>query len=74
MKKECEEAMDLKKRRIGFIGLGAMGAGMAQVLIETGYGLTVHDASRETLQCWQDKGVAVADSPRQLAEMRIVRS
>lgn len=50
--------------KIGFIGLGAMGAGMARRLREAGHQLTVYDASEETLSRWRDEGVATVDSPR----------
>ena len=37
----------MQKARVGFIGLGAMGAGMAANLIRAGFPVTVHNRTRE---------------------------
>jgi 3-hydroxyisobutyrate dehydrogenase-like beta-hydroxyacid dehydrogenase len=54
--------------KIGFIGLGAMGAGMARRLIEAGHNVTVHDAQEESLHQWRKEGIHTAESPWQLAQ------
>ena len=36
--------------RVGFIGLGTMGAGMASNLAKAGYELVVHDARKEAAE------------------------
>jgi 3-hydroxyisobutyrate dehydrogenase-like beta-hydroxyacid dehydrogenase len=52
--------------RIGFIGLGAMGSGMAGCLAGAGYSLTVFDANPQARDVWQDRA-CVARSVRDVA-------
>ena len=54
--------------RIGFIGLGLMGRGMAGSLLKGGHALTVHDLRREAAQPFLDQGATWADTPKALAE------
>ncbi|HEY1015341.1 MAG TPA: NAD(P)-dependent oxidoreductase [Herpetosiphonaceae bacterium] len=55
--------------RIGFIGLGAMGAPMAANLLKAGYPLTVSvHRSREAADRLAEAGAAVVDAPRLLGE------
>lgn len=54
--------------RIGFIGLGTMGAPMARRLIEAGYELTVHNRTREREEALAALGARRAGSPRAAAE------
>ncbi|MFK0691084.1 NAD(P)-dependent oxidoreductase [Mesorhizobium sp. IMUNJ 23033] len=57
------------KERIGFIGLGSMGAGMAANLLEKGWPLTVWaHRSRDTVDRLLAAGATEAESPRMLAE------
>ena len=58
----------MTKPRLGFIGLGQMGAPIALKLIERGYSVTVWGRSRERLVPFQDAGATTASSPAQLAE------
>ncbi|TMK72572.1 MAG: NAD(P)-dependent oxidoreductase [Actinobacteria bacterium] len=51
------------KHRIGFIGLGNMGAGMASCLVEAGYDLTVYNRTRAKSEEVAKLGARVADSP-----------
>lgn len=51
------------KPKIGFIGLGNMGAPMAENLLKAGYALTVYDLSADATQRLQQAGANVADSP-----------
>lgn len=53
--------------KIGFIGLGHMGAPMALNLIKAGHALTVFDLSAEALQTLVDAGATKAASPRAAA-------
>ncbi len=56
------------KERIGFIGLGSMGAGMASNLLAKGWALTVlAHRRREAVDALVAAGAAEAASPRELA-------
>tara|TARA_B100001123_G_scaffold448926_1_gene612048 strand:- start:1100 stop:2035 length:936 start_codon:yes stop_codon:yes gene_type:complete len=55
--------------RIGFIGLGTMGAGMASNLAKAGYELVVHDVQKEAAQPFLSNRGTWADSPKELAEL-----
>jgi 3-hydroxyisobutyrate dehydrogenase len=57
-----------QKQRIGFAGLGAMGSRMAGRLHAAGYPLAVWNRSPPATEPFRAKGVAVAASPRELAE------
>lgn len=54
--------------KIGFIGLGLMGRGMAANIQKAGYDLVVHDMRREAAEGVLTAGAHWADSPRILAE------
>jgi 3-hydroxyisobutyrate dehydrogenase len=54
--------------KIGFIGLGMMGAGMAANLQKAGHALIVHDLSRQAASRHLANGAAWAESPRAVAE------
>jgi len=53
--------------RIGFAGLGAMGAGIAGRLLDSGHELSGWNRTREKAQPLLDAGMAWADTPRELA-------
>jgi 3-hydroxyisobutyrate dehydrogenase-like beta-hydroxyacid dehydrogenase len=53
--------------RIGFAGLGAMGAGIAQRLLDAGYEVVGWNRTKEKAQPLIDAGMAWADTPRELA-------
>lgn len=55
-------------RRIGFVGLGAMGAPMAMSLARAGFGLSVFDVRRENAEPLVEQGATAATSPREAAE------
>jgi 3-hydroxyisobutyrate dehydrogenase len=57
----------MEKQRIGFIGLGVMGAGMASRLAESGYHLTVYNRTRSKAEDVAELGASVADSPADAA-------
>jgi 3-hydroxyisobutyrate dehydrogenase-like beta-hydroxyacid dehydrogenase len=53
--------------RIGFIGLGMMGAGMASNLQKAGHDLVIHDLTRQAASRHLNAGATWADSPRAVA-------
>ncbi|HCT72976.1 MAG TPA: 3-hydroxyisobutyrate dehydrogenase [Psychrobacter sp.] len=55
------------KPNIAFIGLGNMGAPMAENLLKAGYALSVYDLSAEATKRLQQAGASVADSPKEAA-------
>jgi 3-hydroxyisobutyrate dehydrogenase len=57
----------MSKEKIGFIGLGVMGAGMASRLQESGYDVTVYNRTRSKAEEVAKLGAAVADSPADAA-------
>lgn len=54
--------------RIGFAGLGLMGARMAPHFLEKGYPLAVWNRTPEKCEALRARGAVVAASPRQMAE------
>jgi 2-hydroxy-3-oxopropionate reductase len=56
-------------KRIGFIGLGAMGKPMAGNLISGGFPIVVHDERREPVNELVAKGAEEATSPREAADL-----
>jgi 3-hydroxyisobutyrate dehydrogenase-like beta-hydroxyacid dehydrogenase len=54
--------------KIGFIGLGMMGAGMASNLQKSGHDLVVHDLTRQAASRHLNAGASWADTPRAVAE------
>lgn len=54
--------------KVGFIGLGMMGAGMASNLQKGGAQLVVHDLTRQAASRHLNDGAIWADSPKALAE------
>ena len=53
---------------IGFIGVGNMGAGMANNLIKAGHSLTINEIARERATPLLEQGAKWADSPKEVAE------
>jgi 3-hydroxyisobutyrate dehydrogenase len=53
--------------RVGFIGLGNMGAPMVGFALGAGFPLVVHDLRREAAAPLLERGAAWADSPREVA-------
>jgi 3-hydroxyisobutyrate dehydrogenase len=54
--------------KIGFIGLGTMGSGMALNFRKAGYALVVYDIRRESAKPHIEAGAAWADCPGELAQ------
>lgn len=57
----------MAEHRIGFIGLGAMGMGMACRLAESGYSMAVYNRTRDKCAEPEKLGARVADSPQDVA-------
>lgn len=58
----------MSKPNVTLCGLGTMGSGMAQNLLEAGYPLTVYNRSSEKTEPFAEQGADVASSPREGAE------
>src|ERR1700676_2061931 len=58
--------------KVGFIGLGMMGKGMAANLQQAGHDLTVHDLNRAAAEPFLAKGAQWAAPPRAVAEASAV--
>ncbi len=54
--------------RVGFIGLGKMGAPMCRRLLANGFSLTVHNRSREKVEMLVQEGANAADSAREVVD------
>ncbi len=54
--------------KIGFIGLGNVGAKLAGSVLRNGYDLTVRDLDRKAAQPFLDRGAEWADSLKEMAE------
>ena len=54
-------------QRIGFAGLGAMGAGIARRLLDAGHDVVGWNRTKEKAQPLLDAGMGWADTPRELA-------
>jgi 3-hydroxyisobutyrate dehydrogenase len=52
---------------IGFIGVGNMGAGMANNLLKAGYALTIHDLHRDRAAPLLEQGAKWAETSKQVA-------
>ena len=55
--------------KVGFVGLGIMGAAMAGNLLEAKHELVVHNRTRTKAEQLISYGALVADSPREVAEV-----
>ncbi|CAN6543203.1 hypothetical protein ACFX13_020450 [Malus domestica] len=57
------------RTRVGWIGIGVMGAAMATRLLSTGYSVTVYARTPSKAQPLQSLGAQLADSPFHLAQL-----
>jgi 3-hydroxyisobutyrate dehydrogenase-like beta-hydroxyacid dehydrogenase len=55
-----------ESRKLGYIGLGAMGMGMAQNLLRAGYDVTVYDVRPELVDAAVQSGAHAASSPAEI--------
>lgn len=60
--------MASKRLRVGFIGLGKMGAGIARNIQKAGFPLTVYNRTASKTQPFVEAGATAAASPREAAE------
>jgi 3-hydroxyisobutyrate dehydrogenase-like beta-hydroxyacid dehydrogenase len=58
----------MTKARIGFLGMGTMGAPMARRLVQSGFGLTGYDVSAAKCEASAKAGVTIAKTPAAAAE------
>ena len=54
--------------KLGFIGTGGMGSGMAGNLLKAGHHLVINDLRREQGKVLEERGAVFKDSPRAVAE------
>jgi|TARA_B100000959_G_scaffold286958_1_gene368318 3-hydroxyisobutyrate dehydrogenase len=54
--------------KVGFIGLGNVGAKLAESILRNGFDLTVRDLDSSTMEDFSRAGAALAESPREVAE------
>ncbi len=59
---------DQQELRVGFIGLGKMGAGMCSGVQKAGFPLTVYNRTASKTKRFTDGGATAASSPREVAE------
>ncbi|MFB6200846.1 MAG: NAD(P)-dependent oxidoreductase [Halorhabdus sp.] len=59
---------DRRMHTVGVIGLGAMGAPMAENVSDAGYPLVVYNRTRSRTEPFAERGDTVADSPAEVAE------
>ena len=57
--------------RVGFIGLGNVGAKLAGSLLRGGFDLTARDLDDAQVQSFVDRGAKSAASPKEMAERLI---
>lgn len=55
-------------KRVGIIGLGCIGRGMAKNLLKAGFPLTAYDINKEALQAVMDMGATAGTNPKDVAE------
>ena len=55
--------------RIGMVGLGVMGAGIAGNLLAKGFALSVHARRTQQAQPWVERGAALADTPAAMGQV-----
>jgi len=65
---KCSSNRKMVGTKVGFIGLGAMGSGIALNLLKCGCSLVVNDINRNTAGPHLEAGAVWADSPREVAE------
>jgi 3-hydroxyisobutyrate dehydrogenase-like beta-hydroxyacid dehydrogenase len=58
----------MTKLRLGFLGLGSMGGGMARSLLRAGFAVTVYDPITQLVQSLEKEGATSAGSPREVGE------
>ena len=54
---------------VGIIGLGMLGSAVALHLVDSGFKITVYNRTRDKTKQFEEKGVTIASSPKELAEI-----
>jgi 3-hydroxyisobutyrate dehydrogenase-like beta-hydroxyacid dehydrogenase len=67
---ECQE--ELKAMKVGFIGLGNMGSGLAANLLKAGHALTVYNRTSAKAEALIAKGATLAKTPGEAARGDVV--
>jgi len=62
---EAQKQREKKMTKVAFIGLGAMGSGMAARLLDAGFEVTVYNRTAQKAQNLAKLGAHVASTPRQ---------
>ena len=55
--------------KVGFVGLGIMGASMAYNILKAGHEMVVHDIRQEAVTRHLEEGATWADTPEQVARL-----
>ena len=55
--------------KVGFIGVGIMGSGMARNLLKAGYDVTVYNRTRSKAESLSSEGANIADEPVDVAKI-----
>ena len=58
----------MKRKKLGFIGLGSMGRPMAANIVKAGYPVTVFDVCEEPLVALREMGAEIAGSAREVGQ------
>src|SRR5712664_1698331 len=58
--------------KVGFIGLGNMGTGMARNLLKAGHSVTVYNRTRSRAEELKQAGASVADTPADASRGEVV--
>jgi 3-hydroxyisobutyrate dehydrogenase len=58
--------------RLGWAGLGRMGAALVERLLDAGFDVAVYNRTRAKAEPFADRGATVVDSPAQLADRDVV--
>jgi 3-hydroxyisobutyrate dehydrogenase len=64
--------VNLKDRRLGWVGTGRMGYALASRLLEAGCDVAVYNRTRSKAEPLAELGAAIVDSPAELADRNIV--
>lgn len=67
MRGTAKGAMTVEGKRIGFIGLGVMGAAMAAHLLDAGHSLTVYNRTKSKAEALLSRGAVWAQTPAEAA-------
>ena len=73
MKIKIKDKINVTDRKIGFIGLGRIGSGMATNLLKAGIPLIIYDLDQGSMNELAKKGAQIAKSPAEIsAEVDLV--